>query len=174
MTTLTVRRALTAAILAAGALVSSCGLPQVGPNKKQIFAGSVQRDGDAFVVNVNERVTRATAVAPALGFSDAFKNAGILGSDTIQPGDTLGLTIWENVDDGLLAGDGLNSTNLEEIQVDGTGSIFVPYAGRLKASGNTPERLREIITEKLQDQTKFQWKPSKKWTMRTLEKFGHR
>ncbi len=153
MTTLTVRRALTAAILAAGALVSSCGLPQVGPNKKQIFAGSVQRDGDAFVVNVNERVTRATAVAPALGFSDAFKNAGILGSDTIQPGDTLGLTIWENVDDGLLAGDGLNSTNLEEIQVDGTGSIFVPYAGRLKASGNTPERLREIITEKLQDQT---------------------
>ncbi|QEW21535.1 Polysialic acid transport protein KpsD precursor [Marinibacterium anthonyi] len=153
MTTLTVRRALTAAILAAGALVSSCGLPQVGPNKKQIFAGSVQRDGDAFVVNVNERVTRATAVAPALGFSHAFKNAGILGSDTIQPGDTLGLTIWENVDDGLLAGDGLNSTNLEEIQVDGTGSIFVPYAGRLKASGNTPERLREIITEKLQDQT---------------------
>ncbi|MAC77619.1 MAG: sugar ABC transporter substrate-binding protein [Rhodobacteraceae bacterium] len=140
-------------MLAAGALVSSCGLPQVGPNKKQIFAGSVQRDGDAFVVNVNERVTRATAVAPALGFSDAFKNAGILGSDTIQPGDTLGLTIWENVDDGLLAGDGLNSTNLEEIQVDGTGSIFVPYAGRLKASGNTPERLREIITEKLQDQT---------------------
>ena len=153
MTPPTVRRALTAAFLAAGALLSSCGLPQVGPNKSQIFKGSVQREGDAFIVDVNERVTRATAVAPALGFSSGFQNAGLLGSDTIQPGDTLGLTIWENVDDGLLADEGLNSTALEEVQVDGSGFIFVPYAGRLKASGNTPERLREIITERLQDQT---------------------
>ena len=153
MTTPTVRRALTAAMLAAGALLSSCGLPQVGPNKSQIFKGSVQREGDAFIVDVNERVTRATAVAPALGFTESFQNAGILGSDTIQPGDTLGLTIWENVDDGLLASDGLNATALEEVQVDGSGFIFVPYAGRLKASGNTPERLRQMITDKLQDQT---------------------
>ncbi|MGR3804723.1 polysaccharide biosynthesis/export family protein [Marinibacterium profundimaris] len=153
MTSPTVRRALSVAVLAAGALVSSCGLPQVGPNKSQIFRGSVQREGDAFIVDVNERVTRATAVAPALGFNSSFQKAGILGSDTIQPGDTLGLTIWENVDDGLLADQGLNSTALEEVQVDGSGFIFVPYAGRLKASGNTPERLRQIITEKLQDQT---------------------
>jgi len=94
------------ALLAAMAVVSSCGLPQVGPNKRQIFAGSVQKEGDAFVVAVNDRVTRATAVAPALGFSPGFINAGQLGSDTINPGDTLGLTIWENVDDGLLAAQG--------------------------------------------------------------------
>ncbi|MEM8731313.1 MAG: polysaccharide biosynthesis/export family protein [Pseudomonadota bacterium] len=142
-----------AAVLAAGTVLSSCGLPQVGPNKTQIFRGSVQREGDAYVVDVNERVTRATAVAPALGFAEDFRSAGILGSDTIQPGDTLGLTIWENVDDGLLADEGLNSTALEEVQVDGSGFIFVPYAGRLRAAGNTPERLRQMITEKLQDQT---------------------
>lgn len=153
MTSMIVRRALTAAVLAAGALLSSCGLPQVGPNKSQIYKGSVQREGDAFIVSVNERVTRATAVAPALGFTSDFQNAGVLGSDTIRPGDTLGLTIWENVDDGLLAGEGLNSTVLEEVQVDGSGFIFVPYAGRVKASGNSPERLRAIITDKLDDQT---------------------
>ncbi|MEQ5871090.1 polysaccharide export protein [Sagittula sp. NFXS13] len=134
-------------------LVASCGLPRVGPNKREIYAGSVQREGDAFVVAVNDRVTRSTAVVPALGFSEAFLNAAIVGSDTIQPGDTLGLTIWENVDDGLLAPEASNSTTLEEVQVDGAGFIFVPYAGRIRAAGNTPERVRQIITEKLEDQT---------------------
>src|SRR5690554_4353474 len=73
-------------------LVASCGLPRVGPNKREIFAGSVQKEGDAFIVSVNDRVTRATAVVPALGFSEAFIKAGPLGSDTIQAGDSLGLT----------------------------------------------------------------------------------
>jgi polysaccharide export outer membrane protein len=141
------------ALLAAMAVVSSCGLPQVGPNKRQIYAGSVQKQGDAFVVAVNDRVTRATAVAPALGFNSGFIHAGQLGSDTINPGDTLGLTIWENVDDGLLAAQGANATVLEEVQVDGSGFIFVPYAGRIKAAGNSPEAIRRIITNKLSEQT---------------------
>ena len=141
------------AILAALTLAASCGLPKVGPNKRQIFAGSVQKEGDAFIVSVNDRVTRATAVVPALGFSQSFVNAGRLTSDTIRPGDVLGLTIWENVDDGLLASEATNATALEEVQVDSAGYIFVPYAGRLRASGNTPEQLRAEITKKLEDQT---------------------
>jgi polysaccharide export outer membrane protein len=113
----------------------------------------VQRQGDAFVVAVNDRVTRVTSVQPALGFTEDFKNAGLLGSDMISPGDTLGLTIWENVDDGLLAGEATNQTILEEVQVDGSGFIFVPYAGRIKAAGNTPEGVRRVITERLDQQT---------------------
>ena len=153
MKPVTVRWVKPIALMAAIAIVSSCGLPQVGPNKRQIFAGSVQKEGDAYVVAVNDRVTRATAVVPALGFSNAFQNAATLTSDTIRPGDTLGLTIWENVDDGLLAGEAQNSTVLEEVQVDSAGFIFVPYAGRLRASGNTPDQLREMITAQLEDQT---------------------
>jgi polysaccharide export outer membrane protein len=133
--------------------LAACGLPRSGPNKREIFAGSVQKQGDAFVVAVNDRVTRATAVVPALGFSDRFKRAGLMGSDTISPGDTLGLTIYENVDDGLLAGEGMNASVLDEVQVDGAGFIFIPYAGRIRAAGNSPERLRQIITEKLDAQT---------------------
>lgn len=140
------------ALIAALAVMSSCGLPRVGPNKREIFAGSVQNEGDAFIISVNDRVTRATAVVPALGFSDAFKNAGIVGSDTIRPGDTLGLTIWENVDAPLLGVVGTPSV-LEEVQVDGAGFIFVPYAGRIRAAGNSPEAIRRIITAKLKDQT---------------------
>ncbi|WP_239995062.1 polysaccharide biosynthesis/export family protein [Rhodosalinus sediminis] len=141
------------ALLLIAALVAGCGLPRGGPTKREIFAGSVQNEGDAFVLAVNDRVTRATAVQPALGFSDAFRSAGVLGSDTIRPGDTLGLTIWENVDDGLLSSEGTNFTTLEEVQVDGSGFIFVPYAGRIRAAGNTPEAVRRIVTERLAEQT---------------------
>ena len=98
-------------------------------------------------------MTRATAITTALGFSDAFKNAATLGSDIIRPDDILGLTIWENVDDGLLSTEGSSATILEEVQVDGSGFIFVPYAGRIRASGNSPEAIRRIITSKLAEQT---------------------
>jgi polysaccharide export outer membrane protein len=141
------------ALLALVGLVAGCGLPRSGPNKREVFAGSVQKEGDAFIVAVNPRVTRATSVTPVLGFTSGFVNAGELGSDTIQPGDILGLTIWENVDDGLLTNEGEAATALEEVQVDGAGFIFVPYAGRIKAAGNSPERVREIITERLDAQT---------------------
>jgi len=141
------------AMLALISILAACTLPRVGPNKREIYAGSVQKEGDAFIVAVNDRVTRATAVVPALGFSSNFKNAARLTSDTIRPGDVLGLTVWENVDDGLLAGQAQNSTVLEEVQVDSAGFIFVPYAGRLRAAGSTPNQLRETITTKLEDQT---------------------
>ncbi|WP_282077717.1 polysaccharide biosynthesis/export family protein [Epibacterium ulvae] len=141
------------ALCTAIATLASCGLPQVGPNKRQIFAGSVQREGDAFIVSVNDRVTRATGVVPALGFSESFINANQITSDVIRPGDVLGLTIWENVDDGLFAAEAQRSTLLEEVQVDSAGYIFVPYAGRVRASGNTPDQLRRTITKDLEGQT---------------------
>ena len=46
--------------------------------------------------------------------------------------------VWENVDTGLLAGVGQKATTLEAIQVDQSGDIFVPYAGRLQAAGRRP------------------------------------
>lgn len=140
-------------VLAMASIVAACALPRSGPNKREIFSGAVQNQGDAFVVEVNDEVTRATAVVPAFGFTPEFLNAGVVGSDTIAAGDTLGLAIWENVDDGLLASAGSNATSLDEVQVDGSGYIFVPYAGRIKAAGNTPEAIRRIITEKLAEQT---------------------
>lgn len=133
---------------------ASCGLPRSGPNKAEIYRGSVLKEGDAFIVTVGPQVTRATSVVPALGFSAAFANAGLMGSDIISPGDTLALTVFENVkDDPLLGNTGQRVSTLSTLQVDGQGFIFVPYAGRIKAAGNTPEGVRDAITRKLDPQT---------------------
>ncbi len=134
-----------------GAL-AGCGLPRGGPNKSELFAGSVQRQGDAFVVQVNDRVAAVTAVTPALGFTEDFQRSGLLGPDTIRPGDILGFSIYENVKEGLLASQ-LGPAALTEIQVDGSGNIFIPYAGRIHAAGRTPEQLRLLVTERLDTQT---------------------
>ena len=141
------------ALVALVATVAACGLPRSGPNKREIYSSSELKLGDAFVVSVNDHVTRATGVVPALGFGQAFLGAGVVGSDTINPGDTLGLTVFENVNDGLLASQGQKVSALTEVQVDGSGFIFVPYAGRIKAAGNSPEELRQAVTAKLDTQT---------------------
>nr|WP_272911607.1 polysaccharide biosynthesis/export family protein [Loktanella sp. M215] len=150
---MTLRLSRGAALVVTLGILAACALPRVGPNKSEIFSGSVLREGDAYILTVDDRVNAIAAVAPALGFSAGFLNAGQVGPDTINAGDTLGLTIFENVDDGLLVPTGQNATILNEVQVDGQGYIFVPYAGRVLAAGNTPEAIRRIITEKLSDQT---------------------
>jgi len=141
------------ALTIALAILASCGLPRSGPTKNEIFAGSVLEDGNAFILLVDDRVNLVANVTSNLDFSEAFRNAPEIGSDTIRPGDTLGLTIWENVRDPLLVATGQNATILDEVQVDGSGFIFVPYAGRIRAAGNSPEAVRQIITNKLEEQT---------------------
>ncbi|WP_084613738.1 polysaccharide biosynthesis/export family protein [Roseicyclus elongatus] len=128
-------------------------LPSAGPTRNQIYAASVQREGDAFVVEVNSRVTAVTSAVPAMSFPAALLNAGNANTEIIRPGDILRLTIYENVTDGLLAGEGANASVVSGVQVDGAGFIFIPYAGRIRAAGNTPEQLREIITRNLDEQT---------------------
>lgn len=146
-------RALRIAMMGVVCLISACGLPRSGPTTSQIYSGSVEKGGSSHIVMVDDRVIRAANFSPTYGFGRDFQNAGQVGADVVRPGDVLGLSIWENVDDGLLTSMGTSSTQLQQLQVDSNGYIFVPYAGRVKASGNSPDELRRIITQKLETQT---------------------
>jgi len=119
----------------------------------EIFAGSVLREGDAFVVAVGDRVNRAANVTPALGFSDALRNAALLGGDTVRVGDTVTLTVYENVPEGLMTNFETRGAVLQELQVDDAGFIYVPFAGRIRAAGQSPEGLRSTIARQLDEQT---------------------
>ena len=141
-------------LLTTVSLVAACGLPRSGPNKRELLAGSVDKRGNAFIVPVTPAVTSATAVQATFGFSDSFRNAGLVGADTVAVGDTIDVTVYENVkDEPLLGNTGQRITGINQLQVDGQGYIYIPYAGRIKAAGQTPEGLRQAITRKLEDQT---------------------
>ena len=128
---------LVACVLAAS-MLSSCGLPRSGPTRSEIFANDAANDGSGHVVPVTSSVAAASRSVQSLGFDSAFLNAGSINSDVIRPGDVLSVTVWENVDNGLLASVGQKVTILQELQVDQSGSIFMPYAGRLLARGRHP------------------------------------
>lgn len=147
------RTTLRVAALASMTLLAACALPRSGPNKNEIFKGAVENGGNTHILLVNDHVARAASFAPAYGFGPDFLSASPVGADEIRAGDVLGLTIWENVDDGLLASMGASNTSLTQLQVDSAGYIFVPYAGRVRAAGNSPEELRQIITQRLETQT---------------------
>lgn len=145
-----------AGALAMGVFVAgltACGTPRPGPNMNEIFAGSVLREGDSFIVAVGDRVNRAANVPMALGFSDALRNASLLGGDTIRTGDTVSVTVFENVPEGLLTSADTPGARLTELQVDDQGYIYVPFAGRVRAAGQSPEALRAQIAQQLDEQT---------------------
>ncbi|MEO1961728.1 MAG: polysaccharide export protein, partial [Paracoccus sp. (in: a-proteobacteria)] len=70
-------------LVAALTLLSACALPRSGPTKGEIYAGSVERGGNANVVYVNDQVTRAANFVPTYGFSSGFRNAGQVGADEV-------------------------------------------------------------------------------------------
>lgn len=142
----------TAAMLACVA-VASCGVPRDGPTANEIFRGSVMRDGDAHIIAVTKRVSQIANRPETLGFSHALRAGAILGGDTIRPGDTITLNVFENVPEGLLAPETANNAIIEALQVDDAGFIFVPYAGRIRAAGQTPDALRRVLTRSLDEQT---------------------
>jgi len=141
-----------AAGLAAVLVLTSCGLPRSGPSRGEILAGA-REDAGVHILAVDDRVAQAARSVETLGFDSSFLNAAASRADRISAGDVLSITVWENVDNGLLASVGQKVTFIADIQVDQNGTIFMPYAGNLKATGKTPEELRRLITEKLEGQT---------------------
>ncbi len=135
------------------AALSGCVLPRSGPSMRQIERAADVPGYDMHVVDVTPTVAAASRSVEALGFSADFINASAVSPDQIRPGDKLSVRVWENVDTGLLVGAGQKATALEAVEVDQSGQIFVPYAGRIEAAGSSPDELRQRITETLQTQT---------------------
>ncbi len=147
------RRAVALALGVFVASVGACTMPRPGPNSNEIFSGSVLREGNAYVVAVGDRVNRALDTPMAMGFSSSLRNAALLGGDTIRTGDTVAVTVYENVPEGLLTSSETPGAPLTELQVDSEGFIYVPFAGRVRAAGSSPENLRATIANQLDQQT---------------------
>jgi polysaccharide biosynthesis/export protein len=147
------RNAVLTALIIMSLGLSACTQPRPGPTQSEIFSGSVLRDGNAFVVAVGDRVNRTLNTSPARGFSDALQRGQVIGSDTVRVGDVITVTIFENVPEGLLSTTETRGARLEQVQVAEDGFIFVPFAGRIRAAGQTPEGLRGTIARQLDEQT---------------------
>jgi polysaccharide export outer membrane protein len=105
------------------------------------------------VVRVTPAVTAATHIDERSGFTVLFTTALAEDTATVAAGDVLAITVWENIDQGLLNPQGIGATPLPHAKVDEKGFIFVPYVGLIRASGRTLSQLRETIRVRLAEKT---------------------
>ncbi len=132
--------------------LAACGLPRSGPTRGELLSAATEGGVTTFVIAVDERITQVIPSPPQTSFPASFVAASPLTPGVIRPGDVLSFTVFENVDDGLFS-QGAGASSIGALQVDEDGFVFVPYVGRILAAGNTPERMRQIITERLEEQT---------------------
>ncbi|WP_438502754.1 polysaccharide biosynthesis/export family protein [Amaricoccus solimangrovi] len=146
-----------AAARLAGALLigalAGCTLPRSGPTASDLERRGSDPTFSMQTVNVTPTIAAITRVDTPLGFPSSMTGAGTVSPDTIAAGDRLAVTVWENVNTGLLAGVGQKNTPLADLQVDQAGDIYVPYAGRIRAGGLTPDQLRDRLVASLEQQT---------------------
>lgn len=157
------RHVLMAALLAS--VLGGCTtLGSSGPN-----AGAIRKAGETDVAGADIRVLELTAdVARDLvvnSHEDTF--AGVFGEGrpvgtVIGQGDVLNVTIWESPPAALfgMLGDKTEisaSTSIETAKmtdmpqqmVDATGTVALPFVGRLQAAGRTPRQLEADIAARL-------------------------
>lgn len=132
--------------------LAACAVPRAGPDYGEITAPAAA--GLEFdVVRVTPAVARATRIDERLGFDAALADLPAEDTDIIAPGDVLSVTVWENIDQGLLTPEGIGATALPQRRVDDHGMIFIPYVGPVRAAGISVAALREAIRAALADKT---------------------
>ncbi len=150
--------AITATVLAALSALTGCQqLPTSGPAAAEIQelaarpgAAAVQLvDVDATVARQLLEQRRQVLFSETLGQPRATGHIG--------PGDTVEISIWEAPPSTLFGGGSSDprlpstsrATTLPEQMVDRDGFISVPFAGRVRASGQTPQAVEAEIVKRL-------------------------
>lgn len=139
-------------VAAALALLAGCALPRGGPSYSEVTAappGALPYE----VVTVTPEVVALTRIAARTAFPAAFTGLPAADTSRIAPGDVLAVTVWENMDEGLLTPAGIGASALPRTRVDDDGNLFVPYAGLVPAAGLTVNQLRQSVRARLARQT---------------------
>lgn len=142
-----------AAGLSLATAVGACSLPRSGPYYEELTNTVAPADFDFHVMPLTPDLTRMTRIDERSGFSVNFIETPSAPVHAIARGDVLAITVWENIDEGLLNPTGIGATQLPSIRVDERGQIFVPYVGAMRAAGLTIGQLRRNIEAALSQKT---------------------
>ena len=150
------------ALLLASIAVTGCAtLGAAGPGTKAVSnAGGASLAGSEIaLVDLDQAaILRVAGLARARNFSEVFGSESA-DAQVIEPGDMVGVTIWEAPPAVLFGTGGLGSEGdrgmlaqssaIPDQRVDEDGMIAVPFAGRIRVAGRSPAQVQREIAQRL-------------------------
>lgn len=146
-----------AVVFVAATMLSACDqIPTLGPHVGEIVDEAQTAKEHGFIlVNVDQRVLSAITKTPHETLRQYFPEDKPI-EPRIGPGDVLAITIFETGNGELFAPPtaqqlpyGTTKESLPPVTVDPRGLITLPFAGTLKAAGQTPSQLETRIRRRL-------------------------
>lgn len=133
-------------------MAACANLPRGAALQSEVLKASDAETADFAVYPVTKTFLSTIADWPTTG----ERNFGWIGKSNgaktqiIQPGDTLDVLIWDSGENSLLTSPEQRVANLNGMRVSEGGSIFVPYVGKVKVSGQSPDGARQIVQRQLE------------------------
>lgn len=136
-------------VLALGLLsLAGCVVPRSGPSVGDFARASEDRSIDLVEATMQDAAaTRSITNSP--GFDRAWQDVPPATSGVIGVGDVLSVTFFERDGLNLFTADTDGNARLDGLKVDSTGSIQLPYAGRVHVAGLSPDAARRAIVRSL-------------------------
>ena len=141
-------------LLIAGSLLlalslAACGTPRSGPLASQIDPPEAEGELEGLVVPLTAEVVTQANLPAERGFPPAFVEASPIDPELVGIGDEFDVLVWEPGGTALFGG-GEGAGTLPAVRVAPDGTIFLPFAGRVRAAGATPAQLRGRIRQALE------------------------
>lgn len=135
------------------ALTACNSLPRGAAVEKEILASADDANPDIAVYPVTRAFLPSVAKWPRNG-SRSYPWIGHSHGSTaqvIRPGDSLSLMIWDSGENSLLTSSEQRVADLPNMRVSSSGTIFVPYVGKVQVAGRTPDSARQLVQRQLED-----------------------
>jgi polysaccharide export outer membrane protein len=133
--------------------LAACGnLPRGAAIQSEIISGADQPDADFTVYSVSKPFLPTISNWPSTGERQYGWLSHSHGSNAqiIRAGDTVNITIWDSAENSLLMSPGQRSVGLPDVRVSQSGTIFVPYVGKVRIAERTPDSARQTLQRQLE------------------------
>lgn len=132
------------------ALLSGCAvLPSAGPVVSEIEAASSDRRESPFdfhLIDLEDDVVSVLSSYQPQGLGEVFAGAKWAPKHIVGVGDVVSVVVWEQGNDRLFAPTGqAGSVELGPFMVNQSGTITIPYVGKVHARGKSVERLQAAL-----------------------------
>ena len=139
--------------------LAACDLPSSGPTASEVTAASrPAKNGETrfALVDVDPAIVDRMAGWKAISMQGTFGRQGPVSTQAIGVGDFVQIVIWEAAAGGLFSapsndriGPGSRSAIIPEQVVGPDGAVTVPYAGRVRVVGRSPQQVEAAIVQAL-------------------------